>query len=84
IPRPPNAFMIFRSELWSKEKIKSTVERDHRQISRIAGNLWNRLTDAEREPYKRRAEEAKVEHARLYPQYKYSPIYRREKPAKRK
>ncbi|OSD05777.1 hypothetical protein PYCCODRAFT_1475262 [Trametes coccinea BRFM310] len=84
IPRPPNAFMIFRSELWSKEKIKSTVERDHRQISRIAGNLWNQLNDKEREPYKRRAEEAKVEHARLYPQYKYSPIYRREKPAKRK
>ncbi|CDO70921.1 hypothetical protein BN946_scf184829.g29 [Trametes cinnabarina] len=84
IPRPPNAFMIFRSELWTKEKIKSTVERDHRQISRIAGNLWNKLTDDERAPYKRLAEEAKVEHARLYPQYKYSPIYRRDKPAKRK
>ncbi|KAI0638968.1 hypothetical protein C8Q77DRAFT_1069169 [Trametes polyzona] len=84
IPRPPNAFMIFRSDLWNKEKIKSTVERDHRQISRIAGNLWNSLTDAERAPYQHLAEEAKKEHARKYPQYKYSPIYRREKPAKRK
>ncbi|KAI0367513.1 hypothetical protein BV20DRAFT_557836 [Pilatotrama ljubarskyi] len=84
IPRPPNAFMIFRSELWNKEKIKSTVERDHRQISRIAGNLWNDLSEAERAPYHHLAEEAKKEHARKYPQYKYSPIYRRDKPAKRK
>ncbi|KAH9891119.1 hypothetical protein C8Q73DRAFT_110965 [Cubamyces lactineus] len=84
IPRPPNAFMIFRSELWNKEKIKSTVERDHRQISRIAGNLWNRLTEDERAPYQELAEEAKRLHAQTYPQYKYSPIYRRDKPAKRK
>ncbi|KAI0325623.1 hypothetical protein GY45DRAFT_210794 [Cubamyces sp. BRFM 1775] len=84
IPRPPNAFMIFRSELWNKEKIKSTVERDHRQISRIAGNLWNSLTDDERAPYQERAEEAKRLHAQTYPQYKYSPIYRRDKPTKRK
>lgn len=84
IPRPPNAFMIFRSHLWNKEKIKSSVERDHRQISRIAGNLWNSLSDAERAPYHDLAEDAKKEHARKYPQYKYSPIYRRDKPVKRK
>lgn len=84
IPRPPNAFMIFRSDLWNKEKIKSTVERDHRQISRIAGSLWNSLGDAERAPYHQLADEAKKEHARKYPQYKYSPIYRKDKPAKRK
>ncbi|KAI0825229.1 hypothetical protein BC628DRAFT_1338925 [Trametes gibbosa] len=84
IPRPPNAFMIFRSDLWNKEKIKSSVERDHRQISRIAGSLWNSLTDAERTPYHDRADDAKREHARKYPQYKYAPIYRRDKPTKRK
>ncbi|KAI0651436.1 hypothetical protein C8Q79DRAFT_922196 [Trametes meyenii] len=84
IPRPPNAFMIFRSELWSKEKIKADVERDHRQISRIAGNLWNALSDEERAPYMALAEEAKQDHHRKYPEYKYSPTYRRDKPAKRK
>ncbi|KAI0666244.1 hypothetical protein C8Q78DRAFT_1083184 [Trametes maxima] len=84
IPRPPNAFMIFRSELWSKEKIKADVERDHRQISRIAGSLWNALSDEERAPYVALAEEAKQEHHRKYPEYKYSPTYRRDKPGKRK
>ncbi|KAH9857670.1 hypothetical protein C2E23DRAFT_286011 [Lenzites betulinus] len=84
IPRPPNAFMILRSHLWNKERIKSSVERDHRQISRIAGNLWNSLSDAERAPYHDLAEDAKKEHAKKYTQYKYSPIYRRDKPVKRK
>lgn len=83
IPRPPNAFMLFRSELWAKEKIKSTVERDHRQISRIAGHVWNKLSDKERAPYKRRAELAKKRHAEEYPDYKYAPVYR-SKAAKRK
>ena len=84
IPRPPNAFLIFRSELWNKEKIKSSVERDHRQISRIAGRYWQELTDDERAPYHVLAEEAKRLHAQKYPDYKYSPVYRKDKATKRK
>lgn len=84
IPRPPNAFMIFRSDLWSQEKIKKTVERDHRQISRIAGELWNKMSEVERGPFKAKAEEAKRLHALTYPNYKYTPVYRKEKTAKRK
>ncbi|KAI0761690.1 hypothetical protein BD413DRAFT_485624 [Trametes elegans] len=84
IKRPPNAFMIYRSELCRKRKINRTVVKDHRQISRIAGELWNKLCVAEREPYHALAEEAKLQHAAKYPDYKYSPVYRRDKPAKRK
>ncbi|KAI1786305.1 hypothetical protein LXA43DRAFT_1065206 [Ganoderma leucocontextum] len=84
IPRPPNAFLIFRSDLWNKEKIKSSVERDHRQISRIAGRYWQELSDAERAPYHVLAEEAKRLHAQMYPDYKYSPVYRKDKATKRK
>ncbi|KAI0961046.1 hypothetical protein AcW1_000236 [Taiwanofungus camphoratus] len=84
IPRPPNAFMLFRSDLWAKEKIKSSVERDHRQISRIAGALWNSLPEAQRAPFKRLAEAAKQHHAELFPEYKYAPVYRKDKPVKRK
>ena len=84
IPRPPNAFMIFRSELWRKEKIKRTVERDHRNISRIAGSLWNRLSTTDQVPYRRAAEEAKRIHAQLYPDYKYAPVYHRDRRAQPK
>ena len=84
IPRPPNAFMLFRSELWRKEKVKRTVERDHRNISRIAGRLWNDLDPADRVPYLILADEAKRRHSKLYPGYKYAPVPRRDHSGKRK
>ncbi len=84
VPRPPNAFMIFRSDLWNTEKIKDTVERDHRQISRIAGELWNKMTPAQRAPYHAKADEAKRLHAIAHPNYKYTPIYRKDRGGKRK
>lgn len=68
--------MLFRSDLCAKEKIKSSVESDHRQISRIAGHIWNELGEEERAPYKHLAQQEKERHARLYPGYKYAPVYR--------
>ncbi|KAH9947967.1 hypothetical protein B0H21DRAFT_821479 [Amylocystis lapponica] len=84
IPRPPNAFIIFRSALWDENKHTTGIERDHREISRMAGSIWNKLSDAERAPYKARAEAEKQKHAIMYPEYKYTPVYRKDKPAKRK
>jgi len=70
-PRPPNAFMLFRSDFWkfNKEKIP---ERDHRQISRLAAHCWNALEEPRRVPYQERARQLKDEHAQLYPQHKYN------------
>ncbi|KAI0344065.1 high mobility group box, partial [Trametopsis cervina] len=77
IPRPPNAFLFYRSWYWSQEKTKTTVERDHRKISRIAGHLWRTsLTEDEKQPFKELAAEEKERHSKLYPGYKYSPVYR--------
>lgn len=84
IPRPPNAFMFFRSDFWAKEKNKLTVERDHRMISRNAGLEWNRLSEAQRAPYRSMAERAKQQHALRYPGYKYTPVFRKEKTHRRK
>ncbi|EIM92480.1 uncharacterized protein STEHIDRAFT_136350 [Stereum hirsutum FP-91666 SS1] len=84
IPRPPNAFMIYRSHMWSQRKITSTLERDHRNISKIVGHCWNKLDEQQRAPYRAIADEAKRRHAELYPDYKYAPLSRREKAPKRK
>lgn len=78
IPRPPNAFMVFRSWLWNKDGLKS-VERDNRNVSRIAGRLWNDLSDEQRAPFRKMADEAKMRHAQLYPEYKYTPSFRKAK-----
>lgn len=84
-PRPPNAFMLFRSDFWAKEKQKEfPIERDHRDISRIAGHCWNNLDGEEKARYQKRAEQAKDLHTLQHPGYKYAPTIRRERTAKRK
>ena len=80
-PRPPNAFMLFRSDFWrfNKERIP---ERDHRQISRLAAQCWNALEEPRRVPYQERARRLKDEHAQLYPQHKYN-LSAKERAAKK-
>ena len=71
-------------DLCRKEKVKPTVESDHRNISRIAGHLWRNLTPEQQLPYHKLAEQAKRKHALLYPNYKYTPVYNRDRAAKSK
>ncbi|THH17213.1 hypothetical protein EW146_g3554 [Bondarzewia mesenterica] len=83
IPRPPNAFLIFRSHLCSR-KVTRKVEHEHSHISRIGGHCWRGLTEPKREPYKQMAKEAQRLHAALFPHYKYAPVWKRTKSTKRK
>ncbi|KAG5642503.1 hypothetical protein DXG03_002700 [Asterophora parasitica] len=83
VPRPRNAFMIFRSEFWADSKISKTVERDHRHISRIIGHCWNQLPEDEKDVWRRKAEEEKVEHAKRYPGYRFSPNTRTKQVVRR-
>ncbi|KAJ7456440.1 hypothetical protein FB451DRAFT_1048085, partial [Mycena latifolia] len=84
VPRPRNAFMIFRSEFWAKQKISKTVEVDHRHISRIVGILWNELSEDEKRVFRVKADLEKLEHQKLYPTYRFTPTVRAQKPVKRK
>lgn len=83
IPRPRNAFMIYRSTVWAQQKIPMGIERDHRHISRIIGHCWNSLPEEEKRIWKAKAEEEKQEHSRKYPDYRYSPMTRTDRPIKR-
>ncbi|KAF9259625.1 hypothetical protein L218DRAFT_659936 [Marasmius fiardii PR-910] len=82
IPRPSNAFMIFRSNYWALQKNNPT-ERDHRQISRLAAASWNKLSEKEKAPWRRLALIRKEEHARANPGYKYSPGSRKSEAQKK-
>ena len=84
IPRPRNAFMIYRSTVWAQQKIPTGIERDHRHISRIIGHCWNSLPEEEKQTWRTKAEEEKQEHLKKYPGYRYSPVTRADKPIKRK
>ena len=80
-PRPPNAFMLFRSDFWRFNK-ETIPERDHRQISRIAANCWNDLEKPRKFPYQERARQLKDEHTQLYPQHKYNLSAKEKAPKK--
>ncbi|KII84985.1 hypothetical protein PLICRDRAFT_78649, partial [Plicaturopsis crispa FD-325 SS-3] len=64
---------MFRCDFVSQKKVPKEVENNHRNISRIAGQVWRGLTPDERRPWVDLAAAAKVEHDRHYPQYKFFP-----------
>jgi HMG (high mobility group) box len=73
IPRPRNAFILFRCDFVAQKKIPASVEPDHRNISRIVGRIWKAMSDDDRRPWVEEARKEREKHKRLYPQYRYSP-----------
>jgi hypothetical protein len=65
IPRPPNAFILFRADM-SREYPKKG--------SREYGLMWRNASPSVRARYERLAAEKKKEHEIKYPDYKYCPV----------
>jgi len=84
VPRPRNAFMLFRSAFAAAQKIGTNIERDNRHITRIIAHCWNRLSDSEKQVWRNKAAAEKAVHAMKYPNYRFHPVARAQKPAKRK
>lgn len=78
IPRPRNAFILFRSHAVKTGLVPEDMEKDHRNISRIVSHMWNSLGEADRGTWQQEAQREKEEHARLYPDYKYKPTSRKD------
>ncbi|RDX43965.1 HMG-box, partial [Lentinus brumalis] len=82
IPRPRNAFILFRSAM-CEELRKEPVETDHRMISRIIGKVWKTLDATTKAYYNHLAAQEKEEHSRLYPGYRFNPQARIAPPKRR-
>lgn len=91
IKRPPNAFILFRSHCCAPNIVDSTTGApgtpstqqladlgitDHRHISRIVSHLWKSLPQEQKAYWDAKAQEKKEEHQRMYPDYRYKPVYR--------
>lgn len=76
VPRPPNAFMLFRSDFLKKGVIPSHVERRQQNLSRIAGQCWNLLPMEEKDVWQEKAAQVLLEHQRKNPDYKFTPAPR--------
>ncbi|PCH41504.1 hypothetical protein WOLCODRAFT_54666, partial [Wolfiporia cocos MD-104 SS10] len=72
IPRPANAFMIFKSAVNLAVHVPGNKGKGE-TICTLAGKLWRSLSEAQKRPWYERAKEVKREHKRLYPDYRYSP-----------
>ncbi|KAI9317532.1 hypothetical protein BX666DRAFT_2135103 [Dichotomocladium elegans] len=72
VPRPMNCFLAFRLEK-QNEIVARCPGANHRDISKIIAKYWKEMSEEEKEPYRRRAHLAKLEHEKLYPGYKYQP-----------
>ncbi|KAF8492254.1 high mobility group box domain-containing protein, partial [Gautieria morchelliformis] len=71
IPRPRNAFILFRCLFVSQQAVPASVEKDHRNISRIAGRVWKSMSEDERDPWIKAAELEKTRHEQRWPGYRY-------------
>ncbi|KAF9016645.1 hypothetical protein BDZ89DRAFT_1075401, partial [Hymenopellis radicata] len=77
VKRPPNSFILFRSDFIAKAA-KNIGEHDYRHISRMAGHVWKALPPEKKKPFQDMAAERKRIHLEQYPDYIYRPT-RREK-----
>ncbi|KAK0443215.1 hypothetical protein EV421DRAFT_1710295, partial [Armillaria borealis] len=73
IRRPRSAFILFRCDFVRQKRVPPSVERNPCNLSRIAASLWRGMTALQQQPWKMLAEQEKMEHAVLYPDYKFQP-----------
>ncbi|EJC99112.1 high mobility group box, partial [Fomitiporia mediterranea MF3/22] len=74
IPRPPNAFILFRSSFIRSQHVSAETEGNHGTLSKIVGMLWHNLSYEERQVWQAKARRAYAEHKRMYPGYSFRPV----------
>ncbi|KAJ3541393.1 hypothetical protein NMY22_g3903 [Coprinellus aureogranulatus] len=84
IPRPPNAFILFRSAFIRSRTVSTDVETNHSTLSKIIGMTWQNLPEEERRVWHRKAKQAEAEHRKKFPQYAFKPVHSKKGGTKRK
>ena len=80
IRRPLNAFMLFRKEFVAQRRdMLIMIEKDHRKLSEMAGQMWRDMTMEERRPWFATSKAEKEAHDQKYPDYKFTPVARDRK-----
>lgn len=73
IPRPPNAFILFRSSFIRAQHIPEKIEGNHSALSKIIGKYWKSLPRSEREVWETKAIAALADHRKKYPDWRFRP-----------
>lgn len=72
-PRPTNAFILWRSFIWSLLLLNADADRNNRNLSRTAGDLWKTLPREVVVLFEDGAERIKQAHQAMFPGYTYKP-----------
>lgn len=72
VPRPSNAFILYRSAFTARIKAHMLVP-NHQEISRIAGMSWRMETPEIKTRYESLASVERENHAAAHPNYKFKP-----------
>lgn len=72
IPRPPNAFMLYRSHML-KSRGNADPEKRQQNLSRIAGQLWRDMNNEDKAVWHKKAAEVQAAHYAKHPGYKFKP-----------
>ncbi|KAF8882395.1 hypothetical protein BD779DRAFT_1542919 [Infundibulicybe gibba] len=83
IPRPPNAFMLFRADFVKQKHVPGSIETNHGSLSKIIGNCWRALPLEEKRVWEVKAKHAKAEHKVQYPEYRFKPVHNKNKDKKK-
>ncbi|THU93223.1 hypothetical protein K435DRAFT_197172 [Dendrothele bispora CBS 962.96] len=84
IPRPPNAFILFRSSFIKSQHVSTGVETNHSTLSKIIGLTWQNLPEEEKMVWHAKARVKLDEHKRKFPEYTFRPLHSKAKNEKRK
>jgi len=77
-PRPPNAFILYRRSK-QPQIVAANEGISNNEVSKQIGEMWHKEPLEEKLKYQRLADEAKLEHMKKYPEYKYRPRRPHEK-----
>ncbi|KAI8367538.1 high mobility group box domain-containing protein [Radiomyces spectabilis] len=84
IPRPRNAFMLYRQAVHAKI-VSNHAGLHNKDICKIAGEMWRTETEEFRRAFRRAADEERLLHSSKYPGYKYQPqTKKRDSPLSRR
>ena len=80
-PRPPNAWIIYRSDKLQNlpPPPLGQPKPTQAEVSKIISAQWRAESEDVRALYDQRAETAKAEHARKYPDYRFAPLKKADK-----
>ncbi|KAF4612325.1 hypothetical protein D9613_004622 [Agrocybe pediades] len=79
IPRPPNAFMLFRADFVRQKHVPGTIETSHTSLSKIIGTCWKQLPLEEKHIWEVKAKQAKAQHKNQFPDYRFRPVHNKNK-----